>query len=123
MTDKKKDKEEVLAKCPNLQTTKAKWILVEFFFNNIKQIYLSIQQDKETEQVKKPVKPPPIFVDKVSNIQPLISLLNKLVKGDYNIKVLRDEQIKINPRTLQAHSIIVNELQIKETEFHTYKPK
>lgn len=45
----------------------------------------------------KPVKSPPIFVDKVSNIQPLIKLLNDVAKDSCEIKVLKDEEVKIQP--------------------------
>jgi hypothetical protein len=72
---------------------------------------------------EKVVRPPPIFVDKVANIQPLVKLLNDTVNNQYEIKVLRDEQVKIQPKTKDAYSVIVKELEKKQTEFYTYKPK
>lgn len=75
---------------------------------------------KEREKV---IKPPPIFVDKVSNIQPLIKLLNEQVNDNYEIKVLRNEAIKIQPKASEAYSKIVKELEARQTEFYTFKPK
>lgn len=68
-------------------------------------------------------KPPPIFVDKVGNIQPLMSLLSQCVPNQYEIKSLRNDQIKIMSKTHETYKVIVEELQKKDTEFHTYKPK
>lgn len=72
---------------------------------------------------EKLTKPPPIFVDKVNNVQPLIKLLNDHVNNNYEIKVLRNDQVKILPRTSEAYTTIVKQLEFKETEFYTYKPK
>lgn len=43
------------------------------------------------EQAETLIKPFPILGDKVGNIQPFINLLNKVAKGDYDIKVLQEE--------------------------------
>lgn len=39
------------------------------------------------------------------------------------IKVLSMKQMKIQPKSIEAYSIIVKELQKRDTKFHTYKPK
>lgn len=75
------------------------------------------------ETAQKPIKPPPLFVDKVSNIQPLYNMLNDTVTDQYEIKILRGEQVKIQPKTTEAYTKIYKELQKRETEFYTYKPK
>lgn len=80
-----------------------------------------INNSSETSQ--KPIKPPPLFVDKVSNIQPLYDMLNATVTDQYEIKILRGEQVKIQPKTTEAYTKIYKELQKRETEFYTYKPK
>lgn len=72
---------------------------------------------------EKVFKPPPIFVDKVSNIQPLIALLSETVPNEYEIKTLRKQQVKIQPKTHETYKRIVSELEQKNTEFYTYKPK
>lgn len=92
-------------------------------FNSFASLEDSEQQDHKDALPEKPIKPPPIFVDRVSNIQPLTKLLNETVEDAYEMKILRSEQVKIQPKTLQAYSTIVKELQMKNTEFHTYKPK
>lgn len=70
--------------------------------------------------MRKHLKPPPIFIDKVSNIQPLIDLLNNHAKNRYEVKVLRNEQVKIQAQTSEAYSTIVKQLESKNTEFYTY---
>lgn len=79
--------------------------------------------EHETVRQEKSIKPPPIFVDKVSNIQPLIKFLNDVVKDCYEIKILKGEQVKIQPKTIENYTTIVKELKLKNTKFHTYKPK
>lgn len=68
-------------------------------------------------------KPPPIFVDKVINIQPLIKILNENISDKYEIKVLKHDRIKIQPKLPEAFSKIVKILEEKNTEFYTYKLK
>lgn len=78
-------------------------------------------QPQITEQV---VKPPPFFIDKVSNIQPLSKLLEDYVaRGDYEIKILQGERVKIQAKSKEAYSIIYKELKNRNTEFFTYQPK
>lgn len=87
------------------------------------------KEDQQTQQTElasleeKMPKPPPIYVDRVSNIQPLTDLLEDTVNGEFEIKILKAEAVKIQPRTTQAYSTIVKELQNKGTEFHTYRLK
>jgi len=74
--------------------------------------------DANLETKEKPIKPSSIFVDGIKNIQPLIHLLNH-VKNNYKIKVFRNDQVKIQ----LGSSKIVKQLEIKQTEFYTYKSK
>jgi hypothetical protein len=88
--------------------------------------YEKLEDDCEESQdtpLIKVIKPPPIFVDGVSNIQPLTKMLNETVSEEFELKVLRGEQVKIQPKTSQAYTTIVKELELRHTEFHTYKPK
>lgn len=39
------------------------------------------------------------------------------------MKVLKNDQVKIQPKTPKTYSNIVKGLKLKKTEFHTYKPK
>lgn len=68
-------------------------------------------------------RPPPIFIDKVANIKPLIKLLDEHAQDNYTVKVLRNDRVKIQPVISEAYTNIVKQLEIKETEFYTYKPK
>lgn len=84
------------------------------------------KEDQQTELIspgEKTPKPSPIYVDRVSNIQPLTGLLNDSVEGEYEIKILKDEEVKILFKTTQAYSTIIKKLQKKGTEFHTHKLK
>lgn len=76
-----------------------------------------------TEIKEKPIKPLPIFVDGVNNIKPLTQLLNEHAGENYEIKVLHNEQVKILSKSSEVYSIIVKQLELKETEFYTYRPK
>ena len=62
-------------------------------------------------------------MDRVNNIQPLIDLLSDSAEGKYEIKILKAEEVRVQPRTDKTYSIIVKELQKKGTEFHTFKSK
>lgn len=68
-------------------------------------------------------KPPPIFVDNVYNIQPLLTLLNENVPEKYEIKVLNHDRVKIQPKLPEAYSKIVKMLEERNTEFFTYRLK
>ena len=77
---------------------------------------------KETEQNKEP-KSPPIFVDSVENVNPLLELLNLIAKDNYVIKALGNNQVKIQPKNAEVYSAIIKALKEKNTQFHTYKLK
>ncbi|CAG4982065.1 unnamed protein product [Colias eurytheme] len=64
-----------------------------------------------------------MFIDKVSNIQPLLQLLEEVAQGDYEVKVLRNERVKIQPKSAESYSTIYKELRKKNTEFYTHQPK
>lgn len=87
-----------------------------------------LQQDTSNEQSSEknnnnPPKPPPIFVAGVKNINPLSTLLNSVANKDFQLKVLNDEQVKIQALSPTSFSTIVKNLEENKTEFHTYKPK
>lgn len=86
---------------------------------------LSDEDDDEAlsaEQIPA-TKPPPIFVSMVENAQPLICLLNSVANNGFEIKVLRDNEIKIQPSSEETYSVITKALIEKNTQFHTYKLK
>lgn len=84
------------------------------------QIEAEHQNNPNSERISKP---PPIFVDNVSNIQPLILFLNEIAKDQFDLRNLRNQQVKIMPKTPEFYKIIICELEKKNTEFFTYKLK
>ncbi|KNE88947.1 hypothetical protein PSTG_17601, partial [Puccinia striiformis f. sp. tritici PST-78] len=80
-------------------------------------------EDENEENIIKIPKPPPIFVDGVSNIQPLYQMLNEIAKDSYDIKIVKSDQVKIQIKTADTYSVVVKELEAKHTQFYTYKPK
>lgn len=71
------------------------------------------KSDTNPEFKDKSMKPPPIFIDDVSNIQPLISLLNEHANEHYEIKILRNDQVKVQPKFSEVYSKIVKQFEIK----------
>ncbi|KAH9638226.1 hypothetical protein HF086_017318 [Spodoptera exigua] len=78
---------------------------------------------EETVVEQKIDKPPPIFVDKVGNIQPLLTILNEHAHDKYNLKVLNNDQVKIQAKDPDKYRNIVHQLELRNTEFFTYKPR
>lgn len=80
-------------------------------------------EEIQSQEAEKQPKPPPIFIDKVTNIRPLTQLLEDTVEGSFEIKILPKNQVKIQPTSKEAYKTIVKELDVKGTEYYTYKPK
>ena len=68
-------------------------------------------------------KPPPIFISGVTNIKPLIELLNTLAPNKYLVKTLFHNQVRVQPTESFVYTTIIKALMEKNTEFHTYKPR
>jgi hypothetical protein len=68
-------------------------------------------------------KPPPIFILGVTNIKPLIELLNALAPNKYLVITLPNDQMKVQPTGSSIYTAIIKALMDKNTEFHTYKPR
>jgi hypothetical protein len=86
-----------------------------------------LEEESEDQQQKagpenKP-KPLPIYITDVTNISPLIQLLEQIAKQQYGIKALADNQVKVQPTTFESYRTIINALAEKRTQFHTYKLK
>lgn len=62
------------------------------------------QQESEKRPKEMITKPPPLFVDKVENIHPLIKLLKDTAQNDYKLKILRAEQIKTQPKSTLTYT-------------------
>jgi hypothetical protein len=91
-------------------------------------VFVSLSDEEDTDHLQEAVtdirpKPPPIFVSDVSTILPLLQLLDQIVKQQYEIKALPDNQVRIQPKTPDSYGTIINALTENNTIFHTYKPK
>lgn len=86
--------------------------------NTVNRFYALSDPESELENQEKSAKFPPIFVDRVINIQSLIKLLNDVIRDIYEIKVLKDEMIKIQLKTIKSYRTVVKELKLKNTKFH-----
>lgn len=91
--------------------------------NRYEELEVEDEEDRSKKLVNKEPKPPPIYVDGVNNISPLTNLLNIKAKDEYVIKIINKEQLKIQVKSSEKYSVIVKELQQRNTNFHTYKPK
>jgi hypothetical protein len=68
-------------------------------------------------------KPPPIFVSGVEEMKLLIQQLDLTAKDDYDIRILQNDEVKIQPKTPESYSAIIKDLAKKETRFHTFQLK
>ena len=80
-------------------------------------------ENEVSEEISHQSKPPPIYISMVENVQPLISLLTETAENDFEIKILKDKEVKIQTKTEEKYKLITKALIEKNTEFHTYKPK
>ena len=68
-------------------------------------------------------KPPPIFVE-AQIIDPLINLLNNIVRKDnYTIKQTKLEQVKIQTNAPEIYRKVIKALKEKNAIYHTYQLK
>lgn len=74
-------------------------------------------------QPKNEPKPPPIFVDGVSNLAPLNLVLKDKAKNGYELKVLNNECVKIQIALSSEFTDVCRELESRKTQFHTYQLK
>ena len=58
----------------------------------------------------------------VQNIQPFKELLVAVTGDDFELKVLTDNQVKIQPKAADKYKAIIQALAEKRTEFYTYQP-
>ena len=59
----------------------------------------------------------------MENIQPLINLLNEIVTGNFKIKVISSDRVKVQINSPENYSTEIKALESKNTQFYTYKPK
>ena len=59
----------------------------------------------------------------MENIQSLKTILAAIVPDQYEIKVLRADEIKIQPKNIECYRLVKKALEEKTHEFHTFRPK
>jgi hypothetical protein len=59
----------------------------------------------------------------ITNISPLIQLLEQIAIQQYEVKALTHSQVKVQPKTSESYRTIIKALAKKCTEYHTYKLK
>lgn len=81
--------------------------------------------DKDEKEMRQTIpKPPPIYVQSVKYIHILIDALNTTTAKDtYILKVLPNDEIKIQPTDSVTYTKIIKVLKLKNTQYYTFKPK
>lgn len=85
----------------------------------------NVKEDEElnNQSSHKKIKAPPIFVSGVQNIKPLQKLLDNIAQGCYTLKILNNDQVKIQSNKSEKYLPIITALKEKNTEFFTYQRK
>ena len=73
--------------------------------------------------VSKQPKPPPIYLQDVEYISTLTSGLDQVAEGMYQLKILNNNEVKIQSTESENYSSIIKLLDEKNTRYYTYKPK
>jgi hypothetical protein len=68
-------------------------------------------------------KSPPIYKTDVKNILPLIQLLERIAKQQYDVKALAHNQVKVQPKTSESYRTSIKALADIRMQFHMYKLK
>jgi hypothetical protein len=83
-------------------------------------------ESKEKDQqnnVKDVPKPPPITIYKVGVIQRIHDLLKPITNNKYTVKTTGYETIKVQVFDAEHFKILIKELDKRNTQYHTYRPK
>ena len=80
----------------------------------------SIQVEKNNASTPKP---PPIYIQKVEEISPLKSELNKIAPNKFDLKILSNGEVKVQLHSPTHYIETIKMLKLKSTEYYTYKPK
>jgi hypothetical protein len=64
-----------------------------------------------------------MHITNVTNISPLIQLLEQTAIQQYEVKAFAHNQVKVQPKKSEFYRIIIIALDKKRTHFHTYKLK
>lgn len=76
-----------------------------------------------SSKTKDQPKPPPVIVYNVGIIQHIHALLNKITNNQYTIKTTGYETIKIQVFEAEHFKDLIKELDSRNTQYHTFRPK
>lgn len=70
------------------------------------------------------LKPPPIFIPEVENINKMVKSISKIITAnEFNYKSLMNDQIKIMVKSVDSYRKLVKHLESAKIFFHTYQLK
>lgn len=70
-----------------------------------------------------PPKPPPVFLSGIVDIKPLVAILDSVAKGNYFLKTINNNQIRIQPNNPENNRKIIHILQEKDVSYHRFQLK
>ncbi|XP_054745830.1 probable serine/threonine-protein kinase DDB_G0275165 [Anastrepha obliqua] len=68
-------------------------------------------------------KQPPIYVQKVQVLGTLIKALNECIQNNYELKVLKNNETKIQTKESTHYSATIKLLKERNTQYYTFRPK
>ena len=80
--------------------------------------------ENEYESGATAAKPPPIFINNVSNVNKMIKCICSVISGsDFNYKALYDGQVKLNIKLVDSYRKLVKYFVANNISYHTYQLK
>ncbi|KMQ93691.1 nucleic-acid-binding protein from transposon x-element [Lasius niger] len=131
---KVKNKKRIRNSPENTNVRKRQTSINDYWLNSpveTSNIYERLNNDESTDSGKindnntgkTVIKAPPIFIEGVENIIPLKFLLDEIAENQYTIKILRNNQVKIQPLATEKYISIMDALKKKGTQGFTYQSK
>lgn len=80
--------------------------------------------DDDNMENEKIIKPPPMFVNNVTNINKMIKCICSVISGnEFNYKSLNDGQVKLNIKSVDAYRKLTKYFDSNKLSYHTYQLK
>lgn len=83
----------------------------------------NLNVEEESSQTNVERKPPPVTIYKVGIIEHIHKLLQDITKGQYEIKTVAYETVKVQVHDAESFGKLIKELDSRNTEYHTFRPK
>lgn len=81
------------------------------------------KDEKQQSKTKEIPKPPPITIYNVGVIQHIHDLLKQITNNKYTIKTISYETIKVQVIEAEHFKTLIKELDSRNTQYHTFRPK